>query len=86
MRVALDDVFHNTPARLNLTRERQLLSDPEALMSHLNRILFAGKLLDGSRDLLIEYIETNRGQMEDDRLIRDVIGLAITSTDFAVQR
>lgn len=86
MRVALEDVFHNTPVRLNLNRERQLLSDPEALMTHLNRLLFAGKLLDGSRDLLIEYIETNRGEMEDDRLLRDVIGLAITSTDFAFQR
>lgn len=86
-RVILRDEFYYRPAVLDISRELQLLSDPEALINHLDLMLTADTLSDASRQLLTEYINTNRDSLNDDeRLVEDVISLVITSTEFAIQR
>lgn len=86
MRGVIEDKFHNANVRLNLNIERRLLSDPQALLLHLDRILLAGRMTDGMRQILNQYISENKGTIDDDRILRDVIGLVVTSTEFAVQR
>ncbi|MBX2879910.1 MAG: DUF1800 family protein [Granulosicoccus sp.] len=86
MRNALDNKFHNADIALNLNTERGLLSDPDALLTHLDRILLGGRLSDQSRQIMTDYINQNKGQIDDDRILRDVVGLVLTSTEFSVQR
>ena len=86
MIVAQKGEIKGVPVRLNLQREIQLLDNPAALINHLDRILTAGRLTSASRQTLTEYLEGNRGEIDDDQLIRDVVGLVATSTEYAIQR
>jgi len=80
-----NDVSDNT-VRLNFSKELSLLDDPPKLMTHFNRLLLAGSMTEASKKTLTEYISANRGEIEDDILIRDIVGLVIMSTEYAVQR
>jgi len=86
MRVVQLGTFHTVSTPLNLSRERGLYADYDALINHLNRLLLAGTLTTRSRQLLNDYFTENQGEIDDERLLRDVIGLAVTSTEFAIQR
>jgi len=87
MRAVLRDEILNFPTRLNVQKELQLLNNgPTALLNHLDRVLTAGRLSSASRQILTEYINANKGRIENARLVRDVIGLIVTSTEFAIQR
>jgi len=86
IRMVLFDTFQNNTTTLNLQNERLLLSDTNALLDHLDRLLLAGNLSNRSRQVLTNYINNNRGTIDDERLLRDVIGLVVTSTEYAVQR
>lgn len=86
MQVVQNDDFRGATTALNLQQERQLLDTPAALLNHLDRLLTAGRLTADSRELLTEYINANRGEIDNERLLRDVIALVVTSTEFAIQR
>jgi uncharacterized protein (DUF1800 family) len=86
IRNGLEDRFLNIDVKLNLDDERAMFSNPEALLTHLDRLLTAGKLSPEARLLLIDYVSNNQGAIDDERILRDVIGLLITSPEFSVQR
>lgn len=86
MRIFINNIFHTTPVTPNLTVETGLLSNPEELISHLDLLLTAGTLTDTSRQVLTDYIETNQGAIENERLVQDVVSLIVSSTEFAIQR
>jgi len=80
----------DTSFALNLTPEAQLLenSSAAALIDHLDLLLTAGTLTADSRQVLTEYIDSNRDSVDinADELLKNVIGLVVTSTEFAIQR
>ncbi len=89
MRAVIIDEMRGKDTRLtlNLTREAQLLESSAAeLIDHLDLLLTAGTLTADSRQILTEYIDSNRERVDADRLLRDVIGLVVTSTEYAIQR
>jgi len=87
MRAVIQENLRGIPLPLDLRTEAQLLADsPASLIDHLDRILTADRLTDDSRQILADYIETNKDRLEADRLLRNVIGLVVTSTEFAIQR
>jgi len=89
MKAVIIEEMHGKDTRLtlNLTRQAQLLeSSAEELIDHLDLLLTAGSLTDDSRQILTEYIDSNRERVDADRLLRDVIGLVVTSTEYAIQR
>jgi len=89
MRAVIIEKMHgkDTLLTLNLTLEAQLLeSSATELIDHLDLLLTAGTLTADSRKILTDYIDSNRERVEADRLLRDVIGLVVTSTEYAIQR
>ncbi|MFK7893684.1 MAG: DUF1800 family protein [Granulosicoccus sp.] len=86
MRGVRENKFFEIPVALNLDTERALLADPDALLDHLDKVLLAGRLSASNRELLLDYITSNRDEIEAERILTDVIGLIATSTEFAVQR
>ncbi len=83
-----DDGFHEyVPAKLNLTTETNLMKKPGELINRLDLILTSGNMSDGMRNILLNYINTNRSEINDDkRLVRDLIILITTSAEYAIQR
>ncbi len=89
MRAVIIEEMHGKDTRLtlDLRLEAQLLESSAAeLIDHLDLLLTAGTLTDDSRRILTEYIDSNRESIDADRLLRDVIGLVVTSTEYAIQR
>jgi len=87
MRAVIKDELRGIPLPLDLKSEAQILQNsPAALIDHLDRLLTAGRLTANSRQVLTDYIETNTDRLEPDRLLRNVIGLVVTSTEYAIQR
>lgn len=86
IRNVLEDRFLNIDVKLNLNAERAMFSEPEALLTHLDRLLMAGRLSPEVRQVLVDYVSDNQGTIDDERVLRDVIGLLLTSPEFAVQR
>jgi len=74
-----------TDILINITRERDLASEPEALLDHLDLLLMAGKMTDGTRRATLEFLTTyNDDELE--RKAADAIALIITSPEFSVQQ
>ncbi|MFK8082222.1 MAG: DUF1800 family protein [Granulosicoccus sp.] len=86
MKIVINDRIKEIPVRLNLEEERLLLDRPADLLYHLDRVLTAGRLTPTSKQKLTRYINANKGLIADEQLLRDVIGLVATSTEFAIQR
>lgn len=75
------------PATLNLSAEIKLANNPGQLISHLDLLLTSGGMSNGLRQILINYINTNRTTInDDDRLARDLIILIMTSAEYSIQR
>lgn len=86
-RMLIDEMLlWDNPVTPNINKELGMLNDPTALIDHLDLLLTAGSLTDASRQVIENYISENRGKMDDDRLVKDVIALCINSSEFAVQR
>ena len=89
MKAVIIEKMHgkDTLLTLDLRSEAQLLErSAVALIDHLDLLLTAGTLTDDSKQVLTEYIDSNREGVDADRLLRDVIGLVVTSTEYAIQR
>ena len=87
MRSLLRDRFYfQFPVTLDVSRELQLLDTPEALLEHLDLVLLSGSMSESLRSVLLDYMASNADTVEEERLVRDVIGLVITSPDHAIQR
>jgi len=87
LRVVQQNMFLNIfPTNLNLAKETRLLARPDELITHLDRLLLAGTMSPALRELLGEYIEMNTDEIDDARILLDVISLTVTSADFSVQR
>ncbi|MRX28715.1 DUF1800 family protein [Kangiella sp. HZ709] len=70
---------------INITRERDLASDPEALLDHLNLLLLAEKMSPELRQTALDFMATY-GDENFEEKAADAIGLIITSPEFAVQQ
>jgi uncharacterized protein (DUF1800 family) len=77
----------NITAKLNLTTEVALINDPAKLIDHLDLLLTSGSMSDGLRQILLNYINTNRSKISDDnKLVQDLIILISTSAEYSIQR
>jgi len=81
-----DSLLGLFPAQLNLVTERELMATPGQLLDRLNLLLLSGSLSDGFRQSLLDYISENQASVGNERILRDVIALIITSAEYAVQR
>ncbi len=89
IRAVKDDAMYgeDTLLTLDLGQEEQLLeSSAEELIDHLDLLLTARTLTADSRKILTEYIDSNKGRVDSGLLLREVIGLVVTSTEYAIQR
>ena len=73
-------------AFLDFTYERQLASDPDELLNHLDTVLMSGSLSAGFRAILFDHInglpDTDEGRS---LRVRDAITLIMASPDYLVQ-
>lgn len=85
--VIQDGSFFNVfPTPLDLDYERELMDSPAKLVDHLDLLLMSGNMSVGLADLLEEYIRVNLELVGAERVLRDVISLAFTSADYAIQQ
>ncbi len=83
-----DDGFHEyVPAKLNLNAETSLMNNPAELINRLDLILTSGDMSQSMHNILLNYVNSNRSEINDDkRLVRDLIILITTSAEYAIQR
>ena len=83
-----DNFFGSSPTVLNLTSERALFATPQRLMDHLNLLLMSGSMSDNLQQMLLRYMAENQNlaSPDDERVLRDVIFLIITSAEYSVQQ
>lgn len=86
--VQRDTYFNFSPAVLNLTTERALFATPQRLIDHLNLLLLSGSMSDNLQQMLLRYMAGNQNlaNPDDERILRDVIFLVITSAEYSVQQ
>jgi hypothetical protein len=79
--------LYKITAELQLATEKSLLEAKkyDQLIDQLDTLLVAGKMSDNTKNAIKNYI-TQHENLDADRLARYVIGLVITSPDYAVQR
>lgn len=81
-----DGFYDFFQTRLNLDAELVLLNTPDQLLNHLDVLLMSGSMSNGFRQLLLDYINQNRTTLANDRIVRDVIILIMTSAEYWIQR
>ncbi len=88
MRVVQHGGFiYESPTTLKLDDELELVAaEPAALLDHLDRLLLGSRMSEALRSVLTDYMAQNSGEIDDEKLVRDIVGLVITSPDHAVQR
>ena len=79
--------LYKITAELQLDTEKSLLEAKkyDELLDHLDTLLVAGNMSDNTKSAIKSYIEQHES-LENDKLARYVIGLVITSPDYAVQK
>ncbi|WP_251358997.1 DUF1800 family protein [Kangiella sp. TOML190] len=70
---------------IDITRERDLANDIDALIDHLNLLLLAEQMSDELKLALTDFLNSFGEEDYEDKAA-DAIGLIITSPEFAVQR
>lgn len=77
-----------TDVELDLTTEKNLASNPTALVDHLNLLLLSGNMSDGFRIYLINHITGLAGGTDAQLLerARTAVHLILTSAEFCTQR
>lgn len=74
-------------ASLGLSVETALVNSPEQLIDHLDILLTSVSMSDGMKQILLNYINTNKASIGDsERLVRDLIFLIMTSAEYSIQR
>lgn len=78
---------YNITAELQLDTEKAFLQagDYDELLEHLDTMLVGGGMSVDVKNAIKDYIQENEA-LENDDLVRHVIGLVMTSPDYAVQR
>jgi uncharacterized protein (DUF1800 family) len=86
--LTFDDGFEGyVTAALDLSAETALVNNPGQLISHLDLLLTSGDMSNEIRQILVNYVNTNRTIINDDeRLVRDLIILIMTSAEYSIQR
>jgi uncharacterized protein (DUF1800 family) len=84
--VQFDSFYSFFETRLNLTATLALLDTPDRMLDYLDVLLMSGGLSSGFRQLLLDYITQNRSTLGDERVVRDVVSLIITSAEYWIQR
>lgn len=79
------DVF---PSRLHLSEEKQLTSQPAALLDRLNLLLMAGQMSNAMYDEILAYLQQwpTTDVWQQDLAAYDAIFLVMASPEFAVQK
>jgi len=74
-------------AELQLETEKAFLATDQydELVSHLDTVLTGGRMSDATKSAITHYAQQHT-ELEDDKLVRHVIGLVVTSPDYALQR
>ena len=93
---ALDQAFFNytlyggyniyNPIDLDLSIEMALVEEPEKLISHLDLLLNMGNMSNGLKQILLNYYISNRLEINDNQLIRNIIALIISSAEYSIQK
>lgn len=78
---------HNIAAELQVETEKAFLATDQydELVSHLDIVLTGGRMSDATKSAITDYAQQHT-DLEDDKLVRHVIGLVMTSPDYALQR
>jgi uncharacterized protein (DUF1800 family) len=84
--VQTDEFYSFFTTRLNLDTELALLDKPDQLLDHLDLLLMSGNMSSSFRQILLDYITQNRALLDSERVLRDVLSLIITSTEYSIQR
>lgn len=84
--VQADGFYQLFQTRLDLSAELALISTPQQLIDHLDLLLMSSSMSDSFEQLLLDYITQNQSIVANERLVRDVITLIITSAEYSVQR
>lgn len=70
---------------ININRERDLASEPEKLLEHLNVLLLAGKMSTELRQEILDLMATHNADRLKEKAV-DAIAMIITSPEFSVQQ
>lgn len=74
-------------APLDLNVETALVDNPVQLIDHLDILLTSGSMSREMKQILLNYINTNKSSIDDnERLTRDLIILIMTSAEYSIQR
>jgi len=84
--VQTDGFYDLFETNLNIDTELALLDTPQQLLDHLDLLLMSRSMSSGLRQILLDYISQNRTVIADERIVRDVISVIITSAEYSVQR
>jgi hypothetical protein len=93
----LDDTFINfatvggfkrtDPVKLDLTDEVAMIDNPEEFIEYLDVLLTSGSMSTGLKKILLKYLSSNRIDTNDDeKIVRNIIALIISSAEYSIQR
>ncbi len=81
-----DGFYDFFQTKLNLDAELALLDTPDQLLNHLDVLLVSGSMSNDFKQLLLDYISRNRTTLGNDRIVKDVIILIMTSSEYWIQK
>ena len=93
----LDDTFisfatvggfkRTDPVKLDLTDEVAMIDNPEEFIEYLDVLLTSGSMSTGLKKILLKYLSSNRIDTNDDeKIVRNIIALIISSAEYSIQR
>jgi len=75
------------PSSLDFSKELALVSDPQALLDHMNLLMMSGSMSTEMNDILLTHIQSlpndDKGNI---RKIQDALSLIIASPEYLIQR
>jgi len=75
------------PVKLNLTTELAMIENPEEIIEYLDILLTSGNMSSGLKNILLNYLSSNRTDTNnDEKIIRDIIALIISSAEYSIQQ
>ncbi len=88
IRFAIDGGYRRSdPVNLDLTDELVMIENPEELIDYLDVLLTSGNMSTGLKNILLNYLSNNRINTDnDEKIIRNIIALIISSAEYSIQR
>ncbi len=73
--------------KLDLTDEVAMIDNPEEFIEYLDVLLTSGSMSTGLKKILLKYLSSNRIDTNDDeKIVRNIIALIISSAEYSIQR